>query len=485
MNSEEEHNSAEELAEDALVPSDYHLQTLYDLNKGLSTLENVSEVLELSRLNIIGAFGLRSGLIALYKGDETQPREFACDVRQKRTAQRWFRQLEAHLKEPYIRKECIVEDSTDSPLAKLLKDQGFSIWLPLKVDEETWGGIALGVKLSEMAFTEDDRELLYTIAINIQNVLGKLHLVEALHQAVTREKRISNVFQRYAPESVINEVLDPANEKLLLGESQSVRRMFDQIINDLTEQHRLEQQWKQEQKRALEVQQYLLRQPPQMAGIDIVARSIPARSLCGDFYDFIPLGPYETVVSLADIAGKGTSAAMIAAMLQSATRMCVGNYHPIPAILSILNHFVFQHTEAANYATMFYGQVNSQAYTLTYSNAGHPPALLCRDGKLQMLEAGGSVVGLFEYWNYEQDIIELRSKDALIIYSDGVTDAGTTPESENFDDAFGQERLESMLLANANLPAEALLDTIFNEVTQHAAGSEQFDDITLIVMKVE
>jgi len=82
-------------------------------------------------------------------------------------------------------------------------------------------------------------------------------------------------------------------------------------------------------------------------------------------------------------------------------------------------------------------------------------------------------------------MVILKPSDALIIYSDGVTDAGTTPESETFDEAFGQERLESMLMANANLSADALLDTIFNEVTQYAAGSEQFDDITLIVIKVE
>ncbi len=478
MSSEEENNSAE----DALARSDLHLSTLYELNQELSTLRNVSEVLESSLLNIIGVFGLRRGLIALYKGDETQPREFASRGMQKRTAQNWFQQLEEHLKAPYIREECFVQDSTDSPLAKLLKNQGFSIWLPLQVDDETWGGIALGVKLLEMEFTEDERELLSTIAINVQNVLSNVTLIEALHQAVTKETRIRNVFQRYAPESVINQVLDPSNEELLLGESQEVRRMFDQIITDLEEQHTLEK----ELERAYEVQQYLLPDKrPQIAGIDIVARSIPARSLGGDFYDFIPLGPHEVGISLADISGKGTSAAMIAAMLQAATRMCVGSYYPIPATLSILNRFVYQHTDMARYATMFYGQVNSQNRTLTYSNAGHPPALLCRDGELQMLESGGPMVGLLEDCSYDQAMVVLKPSDALIIYSDGVTDAGITPESETFDDAFGQERLESTFIANATLSADALLDTIFNEVTQHAAGSEQFDDITLIVIKVE
>jgi len=475
-------NQEGELTEDALARRNFYLKTLYELNQELNTLRNVSNVLESSLLNIIGVFGLRSGLIAIYRGDEIQPREFACRGMQKRTARKWFQQLEAHLEAPYSREVCVLQDAADSPMAKLLKDHRFSAWLPLQVDEETWGGIALGVKLSEMEFSDDDLELLSTIAINVQNVLSNVILIEALHQSVIKETRIRSVFQRYAPETVISEVLDPSNEELLLGESRSVRRMFDQMIAGLEEQHRMEQ----ELGLAYDVQQYLLPgKPPQLAGIEIAASSIPARGVCGDFYDFIPLGPHEMGISLADISGKGMSAAMIATMLQSATRMCVGSYYPIPATLAILNSFVFQHTDTPRYATMFYGQLNAQKRTLTYSNAGHPPAFLCRDGKLQMLETGGTMVGLFEHWSYDQDIVELQSGDALVIYSDGVTDAGISPEFDNSDDAFGQERLESTVVANTALSAAALLDAISSEVTQHTAGGKQFDDITLIVMKLE
>jgi sigma-B regulation protein RsbU (phosphoserine phosphatase) len=238
---------------------------------------------------------------------------------------------------------------------------------------------------------------------------------------------------------------------------------------------------------AYDVQQHLLPgKPPRIAGIQIAARSIPARGVCGDFYDFIPLNPHELGVSLGDISGKGMSAAMIATMLQSVTRMCVGSYYPIPAVLSILNRFTFRHTEAVRFATMFYGQVDAQERTFTYSNAGHPPAVLCRDGKLRLLEEGGPMVGILEHSSYEQETIELRPEDALVIYSDGVTDAGTTPESLTFEeDAFGQERLEASVVRNASLPADALLDALSGEVAQYASGSKQFDDITMIVMKVE
>ena len=487
-----EENDSKERTEDALARRVYQLDTLHDLNQEISTLRTVHEVLEASLLYIIGVFGLRRGLIAIYKDDETHPREFVYRGMHRNTATRWFQQLETHLRSPHIREVCVAQDAmgkiphtpgrSDSPLAELLRDHQFRVWLPLEVDEETWGGIALGVKLSEMAFTADDVELLSTIAINIQNVLSNVSMIEALHQSVIKETRIRNVFQRYAPESVINEVLNPSNEKLLLGESQAVRRMFDQMIARLEERYALEQ----ELDMAHRVQEYLLPgEPPRIVGIQIVARSIPARGVCGDFYDFIPMSPYEVGLSLADIAGKGMPAAMTATMLQSATRMCVGNYYPIPATLSILNRFMFRHTETASYATMFYGQVDAEQRTFTYSNAGHPPAILCRNGEIRLLETGGSVVGIFEHFIYDQETIELRPEDALVIYSDGVTDAGTTPESISFDDAFGQRRLEAAIVANASLPAGALLDAISGEVTRYAGASKQFDDITLIVMKVE
>jgi len=482
MSSEEKEESAAELTEDALARRVYHLDTLHELNEGISTLKTVREVIEESLLYIRGVFGLRSGLITLYRNDETRPVEFVYRGIRKTTTTRWSKDLEAHLKEPYIRAECVVQNDTNSPLAKLLKKYRFRAWLPLQADEHTWGGIALGEKLSEMAFTEDDLGLLSTIAISIQNVLSNVSLIEALHQAFTKETRIRNIFQRYAPVPVVNEVLDPSNEELLLGESEAVRHMVDDMIAGWEEQNRLEQDLNM----AHEVQQHLLpSEAPQMAGLDLAARSIPARGVCGDLYDFIPLNPHEIGISLADIAGKGMSAAMIAVMLQSTTRMCVGSYYPIPAVLSILNRFMFRHTEASRYATMFYGQMDIRERVLTYSNAGHPPAILWRDGKLQFLDTDGHPVGIFEESNYYQDTIKLQSDDALIIYSDGVTDAGTTPESADLEECFGQERLEAVIMANASLSADAILNAISDEVTRYAGDGKQFDDITLIVMKVE
>lgn len=480
MNLEEKYDNDDELTEDALARRIYHLNTLYELNQEISTLTSIEDVIKASLLYIIGVSGSKSGLIAIYN-DSTPSVYYYRGIR-KNSVVKWFNQFANHLNEPYINEIHATQDNTSSNMSCLLENFDFCVWLPIKINDEKWGGIALGKKLSESCFTADDIELLSTIVINIQNVLNNVSLIEALSQSIIKETRIRNIFQRYAPKRIIDEVLNPSNEQMLLGESQEIRSMFEQMIASLEDQYAMER----ELALANEVQRHLLPNiPPKISGISIAAISIPARGVCGDFYDFISINPYEVLILLADISGKGMSAAMIATMLQSATRMCFGNYYPIPAVLSILNRFMFQHTDESRYATIFYGTVDTNERTFTYSNAGHPPAILYSNGNLKLLETGGPMIGLFEPCSYEQEKIKLHSDDILIIYSDGVTDAGTTIESENQDDAFGYERLASLIKNNVNLSANELVKAISDEVIQYVGGNKQFDDITLIVMKVE
>ena len=471
-----------EFTEDALARRVYHLNTLYELNQEISALRDAREVLEASLLYIIGVFGLRRGLIALHQEAMPAPREYVSRGMRKSTAEKWFHQLAPLLSSREADSLRAAKQRGESPLSDALMDFQFRVWLPLHVDKQVQGHIILGEKLLEQDFSEDDLELLSTIGINVQNVLNNVMLIESLNQAITKETRIRNVFQRYAPEPVVEEVLNPTNEEMLLGESENVRNMFDEMIRRLEEQHALEQ----DLNLAHQVQECLLPdRPPSIPGIQIAARSIPARGVCGDYYDFIALGPHEVVLSLADIAGKGMAAGMIATMLQSATRMCVGSYYPIPAVLAILNRFVHRHTDTIRYATMFHAQLNAQEHTLTYSAAGHPPALLCRQGEIVLLEVGGCGIGCFEQWAYEQETIKLESGDALIIYSDGVTDAGIIPEMVRSEDAFGQGRLERFLIQHASLPAGELLESLAANIDEYASGRQPFDDITMIVVKVE
>ncbi|MEK7395371.1 MAG: SpoIIE family protein phosphatase [Candidatus Poribacteria bacterium] len=478
MNSEDMSNS--ELTEDALARRVYHLNMLYELNQEISILRNVQDVLESSLLYIIGIFGLRNGLIAIYKENYTFPDKIIFRGISEDDAIKWLHRMEPHVNQPLTHKVFTIHDGAFS-LTSLFDELNFYISLPLEIDENMRGLIVLGKKLSEKAFDQYDIELLSTIAINIQNILSNVLLIEALNKSVIKETRIRNVFQKYAPQSIVDEVLNPSNAELLLGESQEVRSMFEKMIIRLEEKHTLEQ----DLNLANEVQNYLLPySPPKVPGIEIAAISIPARGVCGDFYDFIPLNTYEMIISLADVSGKGMSAAIVAAMLQSATRMCIGNYCPITAILSILNSFLYRHTDTNRYATMFFGKLDAQGKTFTYSNAGHPPAILYRDGEIKLLETGGLAIGSFEYSNYDQDVVYLKPKDILFIYSDGVTDAGATIESVSFDDSFGQKRLEEVVMANADLEPNLILESISNEITNYASGNSQFDDITMIIMKV-
>ncbi|MDQ1329387.1 MAG: phosphoserine phosphatase RsbU/P [Candidatus Poribacteria bacterium] len=484
MNSETENINDRELLENELARNLYRLNTLYDLNQEISTLRNIHEVLRASLLYIIGVFGLNRGLIVIYNSDEDQPREFSYRGLIKSTANSCIRKLKSLMKEDYVPKTYVVKDNhynTDSLLGEILKEGQFYIWLPLSLDEENPGGIALGAKLSGMLFTELDMELLSTITINIQNVLSNVSLIEALNQSVIKETHIRNIFQRYAPESIVNTVLNPSNEELLLDDSESVRSMFENMINHLEEQFQLEK----DLNHARDIQKHLLPEKlPTIPGFSIAASSIPARLVCGDFYDFIPLSSQDMALAIADVSGKGASAAMIAIMLQTAIRMCVGVYYPISAILSILNRFIMKHTDNS-YASIFYGMLNVTSQTLTYSNAGHPPPILYHNRETKLLETGGTVIGIFDDSVYEQETVKLQSNDVLVIYSDGVTDAGIDQETGSENDAFGQQRLEEVIVANVSLPAEELLKSINDEVTKYAHKLKQFDDITLIVIKAD
>jgi len=482
MNSDIQNTNDGEIIEDELARNLYRLNTLYELNQEISTLRNIREVLRASLLYIIGVFGLSRGLIVIYNADEDHPREFSYRGLRINVANSFIRKLRTLIKEDCIHKAHVIpmeHDDTGSLLGEILEESQFNIWLPLSLDERNFGGVALGSKLSGASFTDMDMELLLTITANIQNVLSNVSLIEALNQAVIKETRIRNIFQRYAPESIVNTVLNPSNEELLLADSETVRSMFDNMINHIEEQFQIER----DLDHARAMQKHLLpEKPPSIPGFNMAASSIPTRWVCGDFYDFITLSSQDFALALADVSGKGASAAMIATMLQTATRMCIGEYYPVPAILSILNRFIVKHTDTS-YATMFYGMLNAGSRSLVYSNAGHPPPILCRGGKIRLLETGGTVIGLFDNSVYEQETLKLQTDDLLVIYSDGVTDAGVDSETDVEGTGFGQQRLEDIILANATLSAEELLNSINDEVTKYARNTKQFDDITLIVIK--
>src|SRR5215472_661602 len=205
----------------------------------------------------------------------------------------------------------------------------------------------------------------------------------------------------------------------------------------------------------------------------------PARTVGGDYYDFLDLGKRRLGLVLADIAGKGMGAALLMANLQAALRsQCAIAWEQPERFLRSVNQLLYENTSDGDYATLFFAEYDDDTRKLRYSNCGHPPALLVRgDNSLERLGATCTVVGLFEEWECTLEERELSPGDSVLLYTDGVTEA-LNGEGEEF----GEERLLEAARQHRELSLPELLAALADQ-SRRFSPNEQADDITLIVAK--
>jgi len=148
------------------------------------------------------------------------------------------------------------------------------------------------------------------------------------------------------------------------------------------------------------------------------------------------------------------------------------------ALLGLLNHQLFESTPAEKYATLFVGIYDGRVHRLTYSNGGHlPPILISEDGTVRRLEAGGTVVGLFDNMTYDEGAVEMRPGEIFLAYSDGVT------EPENDFGEFGEQRLIDLVRENRHLPLPQISQIVTMAVDDWIGDKEQPDDVTLVLAR--
>jgi len=205
----------------------------------------------------------------------------------------------------------------------------------------------------------------------------------------------------------------------------------------------------------------------------------PARTVGGDYYDFLDLGSRRLGLVLADIAGKGIGAALLMANLQAAMRsQCATAGEQPERFLRSVNQLLYENTAEGDYATLFFAEYDDDTRKLRYSNCGHPPALLLRsDDSLERLGATCTVVGLFEKWDCTMEERELAPGDAVLLYTDGVTEALNGEGQE-----FGEERLLEATRQHRELSLPELLAAVADQARRFSPH-EQIDDITLIAAK--
>jgi serine phosphatase RsbU (regulator of sigma subunit) len=246
------------------------------------------------------------------------------------------------------------------------------------------------------------------------------------------------------------------------------------LLEESLEKRRLEQ----EMRMAAEIQNQLLpRAAPDVPGYGLVGSNRPSRTVGGDYYDFL-VDQGQLLLCLGDVSGKGTGAALIMTVLRAAVR---GHWtEPIVCeAIRRINRTVCQNVPDNRYVTFFMARLDPPSGKLTYVNAGHNPPLLVRGrGSLDTLEAGGTVLGMFDSIPYEEGTVELGPGDTLLVFSDGVTETFNTAGEE-----FGEKRLVEIASRGRGLDAPTLQSEILRELDRFAAGAKAADDRTLIVLK--
>ena len=314
----------------------------------------------------------------------------------------------------------------------LLDSMSTELLLPLSGRDQLMGLMTLGPKRSEEPYTPSDLRLLESVATQTGLALEIGNLARSLASEAMKRERIDREIE------VAREVQE---------------RLFPQDF-------------------------------PVIEGVTVAGHCRPQQGIGGDYYDVFVLGDDRIGIAMGDVSGKGISAALLMASLRASLRgMTLDAPHDLAVVIEKVNRLVYEASATNRYATFFFATYCASTRELVYVNAGHnAPFLVRRTGEefqVQRLEAGGPVVGLLSFAIYEEQRLVLQPGDLLLTYTDGISEAMTLDDEE-----WGEER---MLASAQTLPdgtAQEVLDHLFAEADRFTGKAPQFDDMTLLVMKL-
>jgi len=360
------------------------------------------------------------------------------------------------------------------------------------------------------SMAEVARQLLIAIAI-LLGVIELIALVIGARLTRSMTKAVADLYlaTEYVNRGDLDHQIRVRTHDQMAALEQSFNSMTQSLSNLLAEQkekHRLES----ELAIAHEVQDLLF--PADLSGLaslEVHGVCKPARTVSGDYYDFIPLSDSRLVIAVGDISGKGISAALLMATVHAFVRAYAfepertlasvalgagasdssvliatgrnggldGELCPA-SLMATLNYQLYRSTPPEKYATMFLACYDANTRLLTYSNAGHlPPLLLDGNGGVRRLETSGTVVGLFDGMSYEKSSVLMQPGDIFVGYSDGIT------EPENEFGEFGEARLIDLIALNRDQPLSRISEVVTTAVSDWIAGGEQPDDVTLVLAR--
>jgi sigma-B regulation protein RsbU (phosphoserine phosphatase) len=316
------------------------------------------------------------------------------------------------------------------------------------------------------------------LLIGIRMTRSMTRTVDTLYDATERVKAGDFSYRTHFP---------PQDQLSALGDAfDSMTASVERLMQESQERLRLQS----ELDIAREMQRQLFPQSvPRVPGLDLYGVCKAARSVSGDYYDFLKIDEYRVGLVLGDVSGKGISAALLMAGIQSALRAqfydgLVGGQSSTLTQLSTarvvdrLNRQIYANTPLEKYVTFFFAVYDARTRNLSYTNAGHLPPVLFRDGKVERLRTGGTVVGLFPSVTYEGGEIRLEPNDLLLAYTDGITEPENT-----YGEEFGEHRLLEVARGMLNASPEVMVTEIYRSVNEWTGSPELQDDMTLVLAR--
>ena len=396
------------------------LGTLFETGKELSALLDPERQVRLLELSLLGRFMPSRYLISLREGADMKI--VAAKIAGPSPQGELLAAL-ARTSAPVQVEDIVVSGTVDTREA--LRALGMSVVVPVRLQGETRGLILMGGKMSGEGFSQADLEFLTSIG-NLATI--SLENARLFKEAIEKQK---------------------LDDELMI---------------------------------AREIQKGLLPSVlPAIPGFDISAANISSKQVGGDYYDVLPLPGGRFIIAIGDVSGKGTPAALLMANLQATIRALVPLGTGLGELTGRVNDLMCENTGGNKFVTFFWGAIDAASRTLTYVNAGHNyPYLWHSDGTCERLDKGGMILGILKTTTpYEEAAVMCREGDALVLFTDGVSEAMSTRAEE-----YGEERLERVLARSAGSPAEGILDAIHRDVLLHTAGAQQSDDITMMVVRV-
>jgi sigma-B regulation protein RsbU (phosphoserine phosphatase) len=269
------------------------------------------------------------------------------------------------------------------------------------------------------------------------------------------------------------------DEMLLQAVSRQVRASLENeyLLGQSLEKERIEK----ELNLAADIQQKIIpTELPKIGGFQLAGINIPSREVGGDYYDCIDLGEEKYALIMADVAGKGISAALLVNTLNAALYSYLEFNLPLTELADRLNKLIYKASPPDKYITFFVAVLDSRSGSLDVVNAGHNPALLLRkDGTLEQIEAGGIGLGMLDLGiPYTGQSLSINSSDKLFLYTDGIPEAMNENEEE-----YSDERMIEFLKENSARPVDEFIKLIVEDVKSFTKEAEQSDDITTLILK--